>query len=119
MTHNELVKFAAGKVNVLVAQKKIYERTEGDEDVYKEEWFEVDEHGEIEDYFDLTSPDLLIKGLEALQQENGTWLIYPHAIEMWLNGFPTVRYFSLPVRAVSDVPLLFWQCWAELEGGQG
>lgn len=63
----------------------------------------------------LTSPDLFFRGLEVAQNEV-TVVIYTDDIH--IKKSESVEVFK-PFDSVRDIPLTFWQCWAELEGGQG
>ena len=96
MTHDELVRFAAEKLGVEL----------------------LDTH--FISGFDLSSPDLFFKGLEAFNTVEGRWLkIQMSTVEMGINKAHSdehgISIFKDDI-AAWDIPLTFWQCWYELEG---
>ena len=114
---HELIKFAAGKLNVEVHVGAAYDE--------KKIWYEaptaicaINIHHHNGTPFDLTSPELFLKGLGVLG-----------ALELIISGAPIsdgwvieivkesvgVEYRGI---ATQNIPLTFWQCWAELEGGK-
>lgn len=133
MTHDELVRFAAGKVQVKVVPvfkehyfPQIYDPddTACSSDPYvKSRMIEGYVVEGTNERFDLTSPDLFLKGLEVCPYEvtinkdrvrNGVSNL-PNTIELWSPGMGAEK----SVRQIADIPPTFWQGWAELEGGQG
>ncbi|MDR4483876.1 MAG: hypothetical protein R3B95_11795 [Nitrospirales bacterium] len=101
MTHDELVRFAAGKVgtrhNFDLVQLSL------------DKW----------EWVPLSSPELLLKGMRTLGE-----------LELIISGVPEGNGWTVEIIgecvgkevrgvATEDIPLTFWQCWAELEGGQG
>lgn len=108
MTHDELIRFAAGKVRG-----------------------RIDEHGYIrfpirgdETYldftrYDLTSPDLMLKGMGVCPHRVAI-KTSPDANERYVSIIPNEGKFAMKwYDKAEEIPVEFWQCWAELEGGQG
>lgn len=132
MTYDELVRFAAEKLNVeieAVKERRYFEPTYPPDSTIASSAFSYQEimtHYVVKgtkDRFDLTSPELFLKGLEVCPYEvtinkdrvrNGMSSL-PNTIELWSPGMGAEK----SVRQIADIPLTFWQCWAELEGGQG
>ena len=111
MTHDELVRFAAEKVGAETRRLEDDRLT-----VFRVEISEVDgEQVDIDIDEDLTSPELLLKGLEVLIREGVEFLIEPGYVHVAIPD----NTVSAPVKEIADLPLKFWTAWAELEGGQG
>lgn len=93
MTHDDLLLFAAKKLGISL------EWRDGTTPVYSM------------GLFTLTSPDLFLKGLAVAYRELST-VIYTDDILMQKGEREVIK----PFMQVEDIPLTFWQCWAEVEG---
>ena len=98
MTHDELVRFAANTLGVELL------------DTY------------FVSGFDLTSPELFLKGLvecpfEVIVFKNRVTDDTPSHIQILDDARDkmAIKRFN----EAHEIALLFWQCWAELEGGKG
>ena len=130
MTHDELVRFAASKVGVeveAVKTKRYFDPTYPDGSTIATASFlfeEIISHYAIKGTrkrFDLTSPELMLKGMGVLP-DYISWDIdgdkseqYVNLVDLRKGDTNAARFWKTP----KEIPLLFWQCWAELEGGQG
>ena len=117
---HELIKFAAGKLNVEVHVGAAYDE--------KKIWYEaptaicaINIHHHNGTPFDLTSPELFLKGLEVLP-DYISWDIdgdkseqYVNLVDLRKGDTNAARFWKTP----KEIPLLFWQCYYELEGGKG
>ena len=120
MTHDELVRFAAGKVDITAIKNDGWGggwlRKEGGQT----DWSRIfgTEGSALAYGIDLTSPELFLKGLEAFEKSGGDWVINKNGMLLGLGNddryIPVTGFYK-----ISDIPPTFWQCWAELEGGQG
>ena len=98
MTHEALVRFAANTLGVELL------------DTY------------FVSGFDLTSSELMLKGMEVCPYEvivfkNRITADTPSHIQLLDDARDKMAIKRF--KATHEIPLLFWQCWAELEGGQG
>lgn len=110
MTHDELVRFAAEKVGITLKEwnGRLLKPNES------KSWIVVD--GGQYEIFDLTSPDLFLKGLWVCPYEVNVFKAsevskLPDSIEIWDS-----MYDKQAIRDLDNLPLKFWQCWAEVEG---
>ena len=118
MTHDALVRFAAGKLKIPLREwngRQVYSNT-----IARESGWIVLDDGNYTT-FDITSPELFLKGLEVLP-DYISWDIdgdkseqYVNLVDLRKGDTNAARFWKTP----KEIPLLFWQCWAELEGGQG
>lgn len=136
MTHDELMRFVAEKLNVdieAIKEKRYFEPTYPPDSTIASSAFSYQEivaHYVVKgtkDRFDLTSPELFLKGLEVFKDENlikkaitceidisGLLMMYQWFDDAEADDWIIKRQFT----EVKDIPLLFWECWAELEGEQ-
>lgn len=94
MTIDQLVQFAAEKVGVQLS-------------------FDPDDEGwyfyGTSKLFDLSSPDLLLKGLAVYYKEGAPFQISPWGVKL---GFQNMTFDT-----IERIPEKFWECWYELEKG--
>ena len=120
MTHDERVRFAAGKLNVRVVpvfKEHYFPRIYASDDTAcsSDPWVR---NKMIEGYvvegtderFDLTSPELFLKGLDVYAKDGAPFLLSWWGVKLGTQ--------NMTFEKIEDIPLMFWQCWAELEGGQ-
>lgn len=99
MTNDELVKFAVGKVGVELNGSCFLENEITG--MYKP--------------FDLSSPDLMLKGMVVLLSEQDVCIKIDRE-EVDIYNYVTEAYALRKRNGIDDISTLFWQCWAELEG---
>lgn len=97
MDHDALVQFAAEKVGVEIAYA---------DDGLGWQYMSAEHDGWWN--FDLTSPDLFLKGLGVYYKEGAPFQISPWGVKL---GFQNMTF-----DAIERIPEMFWQCWAEVEG---
>lgn len=109
MTHDELIRFAAEKVGIKLREwnGRLLKPSEG------KSWIEV--AGGQYEICNLTSPDLFLKGLAVCPYEVNIFkarqgVTYPDSIEIW-----DAETDKTATRNIENLPLKFWECWAEVE----
>ena len=127
MTHDELVRFAASKVGVeveAVKTKRYFDPTYPDGSTIATASFlfeEIISHYAIKGTrkrFDLTSPELFLKGMEVCQYYVVIIKDEPvHGYSVRIGN--RERVVQRAYTNISEIPETFWVCYAELEGGQG
>lgn len=101
MTHDDLVRFAAGKLGGKV---------------------EITYSGLVVmvDYtmYAITSPELMLKGMGVFMRCGAASVkIYPLQIDVF--DYNTNKSATRTLESVADVCEAFWECYVEVEGGQG
>ena len=112
MTHDELVRFAAGKVG-----NETKRLEDGRLMVFNVEISEMDDESvAVDTYEDLTSADLFIEGLGVCPHRVAI-KTSPDANERYVSIIPKKGKFALKwYDRVEEIPLKFWEGWYELEG---